>query len=172
MACDRVLVVGVGNRMYGDDAFGPAMIDALRRCGFPCDTADSDGGLFFLASLLEDKELVVFIDILDEEYGSPGDVVTLTLNPSRLSGEDYARLFSMETSPHTVTPAHIVAVAYSGGIFRGKAVVVGVVSTATGFAQPLSDTVKKRVVDVCEKVSEILKVRFDCSCVGKILGVT
>jgi len=167
-ACDSgILVIGVGNPMYGDDAFGPLFVEALRECGYPCPTETSEGGVFYLAALLEGKRLCIFIDAVGEEYGGEGEVVVLRLDPERLDGLDYAVLFSRETSPHTVTPAHIVGMAYSAGLFRGQAVVLGIVTTRLGFGRGVSPVVIRSVKDVCEKLSDITGIRADCECVER-----
>ncbi len=160
-----VIIVGVGNVMYGDDALGPVFVEALKTCGYKGYAVTSDGGMFYIASLLEGKERAVFIDILSEEYGKPGDVVKLRVVPSALSEEEYAILASRETSPHTVTPAHIVGFAYASGLFDGEAMILGIVSNNVGFAKPLSKTVRESVGRLCSLLESELGEEIDCRCI-------
>lgn len=167
-ACSEdILIIGIGNPMYGDDAFGPLFTEALRDCGYPCPMVTDEGGTFYLSALLEGKRLCIFVDILEREYGEAGDVVVLGLKPEELSKYDYAVLFSRETAPHTVTPAHIVGMAYSAGMFSGEAVILGVVAANIDFGHGVSPLISSKVKYVCEKLSTLTGIRADCECVEK-----
>lgn len=68
-----VLIAGVGNRLMGDDGFGPRVIDLLSSAPLPENVEARDVGTagLAIASDLSDYDLVVFIDSVNVE-GEPG----------------------------------------------------------------------------------------------------
>ena len=69
----NVLIAGVGNRLMGDDGFGPRVIDLLSSAPLPENVEVRDLGTagLAIATDLSDYDLVVFIDSVNVE-GEPG----------------------------------------------------------------------------------------------------
>jgi hydrogenase maturation protease len=69
----KVLVAGVGNRLMGDDGFGPRVIDILSATPMPMNVEARDIGTagVTIATDLSGYDLVVFLDAVDIE-GEPG----------------------------------------------------------------------------------------------------
>lgn len=69
----KILVAGVGNRLMGDDGFGPRVIDLLSKENLPSNTEARDIGTagLTIATDLEDYNIVIFIDSMEME-GKPG----------------------------------------------------------------------------------------------------
>ncbi len=155
----RVLVVGLGNRMYGDDGYGDLLAQFLEECGASGFEVfhGSHLGLGMLG-YLAGYDVIVFIDIVDPELvgGGPGDVGVLEIDPSRADAAEYAYMFSRETDNHAVSPAHLVALLYAAGQYRGKAYIVGVVPQSTEFGKPVSEPVKRATPRVLEKLEALL----------------
>ncbi len=81
----RVLIAGVGNRLMGDDGFGPRVIDLLSSAPLPGNVEVRDVGTagLTIATDLGEYDLVVFLDTINIE-GEPGQ-----LHKSRIMvGED------------------------------------------------------------------------------------
>ena len=89
----NVLIAGVGNRLMGDDGFGPRVIDLLSSAPLPENVEVRDIGTagLAIATDLSDYDLVVFIDSVNVESetgrlykwdivveGSIGDVAELS----------------------------------------------------------------------------------------------
>ena len=72
---ERILVAGVGNRLMGDDGFGPRVIDLLSTHPLPMNVELRDVGTasFSMATDLSDYDLVIFIDSMEME-GEPGQI--------------------------------------------------------------------------------------------------
>lgn len=68
-----LLIAGVGNRLMGDDGFGPRVIDLLSSAPLPGNVEVRDVGTagLAIATDLSDYDLVVFIDSVNVE-GEPG----------------------------------------------------------------------------------------------------
>jgi len=68
----RVLILGVGNMLFGDDGFGPATVDyMLKNCKIPDDVYVMDAGisagelLFTIALSQERPKKIIVIDAVD-----------------------------------------------------------------------------------------------------------
>ena len=91
----RKMIVGVGNPLYTDDGFGPAVVSELKKLSLPDDLKILDVGLagpHFLFTMIAEAEQpvekMVIIDILDFG-GSPGQVAKVS--PDILAGEKTGR---------------------------------------------------------------------------------
>lgn len=169
----KVLVVGLGNRMYGDDGYGDALVEALEFCGVRgFDTLKGGHSGLGLLGYLSGYDAIVFIDVIGPELGGkPGSVAVLEIDPTRVPKREYVELLSKEVDPHAVSPAHLVALLYAAGVFRGKAYLVGVVPGSLEFGKPLSQTVVKATPKVLVALRRILRglglaeFSWDDSCV-------
>ncbi|MGQ5637861.1 MULTISPECIES: hydrogenase maturation protease [unclassified Streptomyces] len=81
----RVVVIGVGNTLRGDDGIGPAVVEALRG-RVPDDTvlAVSDGEPARMLDLWRDADAVVVVEALRIRPARPGELHTLT--PAETAG--------------------------------------------------------------------------------------
>lgn len=92
----RVLVLGVGNVLFGDDGFGPAVAkDLADQSAFPADVLVADVGtsvrevLFDLLLSEKRPERIIIIDAVDETTRRPGDVFELPVRgiPARKTND-------------------------------------------------------------------------------------
>ena len=116
-----ILVLGLGNALMTDDAFGYRMIEALQeRFRFPAAVAVLDGGTLGLDLLprLEGIERLLVIDAL-EMGARPGTVF-------RLEGEEVPRAFASKLSVHQMGLQDLLAVAELQGHLPTELVVWGV----------------------------------------------
>ena len=144
--------------MYGDDGYGDLFVEALERCGAKGFETfrGSHLGLGMLG-FLEGYDILVFIDIIDSSLGGePGNVVTVEIDPEKVPAEEYG-LIVRGTDSHVVSPAHLVALLYSSGLFKGKAYLVGVVPKTLEFGKPVSETVLKATPKVLKSLETLLK---------------
>jgi len=82
----RVLILGVGNMLFGDDGFGPAAADyLLRNCKIPDDVHVMDvgigaGDVLFTVSLSQKKpEKIIVLDAVDVKR-KPGEIFELSID--------------------------------------------------------------------------------------------
>lgn len=116
-----ILVLGLGNALMTDDAFGHWMIKALQgRFTFPSEVTVLDGGTLGLDLLphLEGIGRLLVIDAL-EMGASPGTVF-------RLEGEEVPRAFASKLSVHQMGLQDLLAVAELQGHLPAELVVWGV----------------------------------------------
>jgi len=83
MLYPEIVVVGCGNPLFGDDGFGPAVIEELQKMQLPDKVKVIDAGLgapHFIFTLLDDEttKKLIIVDIAD--FGAePGSVTILPL---------------------------------------------------------------------------------------------
>ncbi|MFB6490085.1 MAG: hydrogenase maturation protease [Thermoproteus sp. AZ2] len=112
----RVLVVGLGNPLYGDDGLGSCLARALSDNAF---VVDGDARGFDVATSLGGYDVVYIIDVVD--FLKPGEVKLIELeaeeaNPVELTALDV----------HRVPPTRLVQYAKSMAGFKGKAYLIAV----------------------------------------------
>jgi len=102
----RVLVLGVGNTLLGDDGVGYCLARAIRECG------GVEGARVAAVQminpghvdLLENVDYVVFIDAyLSQDMPENADLAIVELDPSRLDSLD-AALAIEGIDPHNIDP--------------------------------------------------------------------
>lgn len=98
------LILGVGNILFGDDGFGPAVIDYLEKhCRVPEHVAVLDVGtgarkVLFNVALAEKKpERIIIIDALDC-HREPGDIFTVAVEELPENKTDDFSLHQVPTS--------------------------------------------------------------------------
>jgi len=82
----RVLILGVGNMLFGDDGFGPAAAEyALKNCKIPDDVYVMDvgtgaGDVLFTVGLSQEKpEKIIVLDAVDVKR-KPGEIFELSID--------------------------------------------------------------------------------------------
>jgi hydrogenase maturation protease len=117
----RVIVIGVGNPLMGDDGFGLVVLERLRT---EWDTGDAvelvDGGTWGmnLLPVLEDAEAVIFVDAIDIGW-SPG-------TPVELERASLPVFLGTKLSPHEIDLRDVIALAELRGRLPERTVAIGV----------------------------------------------
>lgn len=154
----RTIILGVGNRLAGDDAFGVLAAEALRECGAPAESVELD--VFEAIELLRGADKAVILDVLGAEWGELGEVVALRVQLDSVDAEVFRSLWA-----HRITPAQLLATAWGVGAFKGEAWIVGVVSNNLEFLSPMSQRVAESFRKVCGIVNMLLpELNVSCDC--------
>ncbi len=76
----KIVVLGVGNRLMGDDGFGPRVIEELQKRDVPSNVELMDAGVGGMAILswIEGADKVVIIDSVQTNNEPPGTVYRFT----------------------------------------------------------------------------------------------
>ncbi len=117
----KALVLGLGNRMYGDDGFGSCLAEFLSSQRVEgVDVKDGDYMGLGLLGWLEGYDLVIFVDaaspdMVDEE------IALLKIDPDKTDLEEVSQLVS---DAHKVGPVQLAALARKSGILSGEAYLV------------------------------------------------
>lgn len=143
----RVVVVGVGNPLRGDDGIGPAVVEALRG-RVPDDTvlAVSDGEPARLLDLWRDADTVIIVEALCSRPGRPGELRTLT--PAEAAGHARAT-----ASTHSLGLGECLALAETLDRMPPRLVVHAVEAADLGLGEHLSDAVRSALPELTERVA-------------------
>ena len=76
----KIVILGVGNRLMGDDGFGPKALDELEKRNMPENVELIDAGVGGIAILswIEDADKVIIIDSVQTNNEPPGTVYQFT----------------------------------------------------------------------------------------------
>lgn len=151
----RILIAGVGNRLMGDDGFGPRVIELLESNSLPWNVEIRDIGTagLTIATDLGDYELVVFIDSMNIE-GEPGKLVKEEV---KVEGglEDMTELSRL--SLHEVGLEGLLRFSKAIGTLPSKIILIGCKPRDIGPSLELSPEVNKATYQAVVMVHEILE---------------
>jgi hydrogenase maturation protease len=140
----RLLIIGYGNPLRGDDGVGWQIADPLARLA-------GDSATVFvvhqltpeLAEPISSADLVVFIDACYE--GQPGTWTCETIRPDPNPSHRFSHYF---------TPANLLSYTYAVFGVSPKALLVSVAGSSFDYSQGLSPTVAAIVPEIVASVSE------------------
>ena len=145
----RVLVLGLGNPLRGDDAIGPRVVEELTRRGLPEGVTALDGGAggLDLLQVLEGWKRVVVIDAADVGR-EPGQFVRFTPDQVRLA--QAADRFSL----HHAGLSEVLALADALGRALPEIVIFGAQPAGVGWGEGLSPAVETVLPALIDAVLE------------------
>ncbi|MGW1619275.1 hydrogenase maturation protease [Streptomyces sp. NPDC002172] len=143
----RVVVVGVGNPLRGDDGIGPAVVEALRgRVPDGTVLEVSDGEPARLLDLWRDADTVIAVEALRTHPARPGALHTLT----SAEAAGYARAGA---STHAFGLGDCLALAEALGRMPPRFVVHAVEVADVRLGEGLSAAVRSAVAELTDRVT-------------------
>lgn len=147
----RVVVLGVGNLVLGDEGVGVRVVQALEAAGrLPEHVRLIDGGTS-THELLEDLEhldLLVIVDAIAKD-APPGTIF-------ELEGDQIPSAFSNKLSPHQHGINDLLAKLTLLGRAPRRLALIGVVPKRIELDLELSDTAREALPEVCDRVVELV----------------
>jgi len=150
----RVVVIGLGNPLMGDDGLGLTVLDDLRTgYALPPEVELVDGGTWGmnLLPVIEDANELILIDAIDVG-AAPGTFV-------RLEHHRLPRYLATKISPHQVDLRDVLALAELRGTLPADTVALGLQPESVELRNSLSDTLRCRVATLAAAVVEELARR-------------
>lgn len=135
-----MLILGLGNPLYGDDGAGPAVVRALQERALPAEVEVLDGGTAGLGLLeaIAGRRLLVVVDAA--EVGRPaGTVVRMSLDEVQLLRAP------APLSPHQVGLAEVLDLAARLEMAPAAVVILAVQPAYLGWKQELSAPVQDSI---------------------------
>ncbi len=143
-----LLVLGLGNLLYGDDGLGVVTVRRLaRHYRVPAGVRLADGGTLglFLLPLLGEARRVLIVDAIRRGRRAPGSIV-------RLEGADVAPAVRERLSPHEIGVADLLDGAALLGCPPARMVLLGLVPDRLAFGVGLSPAVERRVPALVRRI--------------------
>lgn len=150
----RVVVIGLGNPLMGDDGLGLAVLEELRTgYALPPDVELVDGGTWGmnLLPVIEDADELILIDAIDVGE-TPGTFV-------RLEHHRLPRYLATKISPHQVDLRDVLALAELRGTLPADTVALGLQPQSVEFRNSLSDVLRCRIPTLAAAVAQELARR-------------
>jgi hydrogenase maturation protease len=161
MSAPRVLVAGIGNIFFGDDAFGVEVANRLGRCCPPAGVEVREYGIrgvHLAYELLDGYDALVLVDALP--MGEPaGTVAVLEVDPS-----EFAATGEPGDGPpmdaHTMSPAVVLRTLSSLGGRIGRVLVVGcqpgTIDEGIGLSEPVAGAVDEAIALLGGVIDDLL----------------
>ncbi|MEO5338592.1 MAG: HyaD/HybD family hydrogenase maturation endopeptidase [Magnetospirillum sp. WYHS-4] len=149
---EKVLVLGVGNILLGDEGVGVRIVEELeRRFRLPPEVTALDGGTsgMDLLNPISDCQVLIIADAV-RTGASPGTVV-------RLDGDEVPALFRSKLSPHQVGISDVLAAAALTERVPGRIILFGVVPENLDLGLDLSDLIAPLVGTVVGLIADELR---------------
>jgi len=132
----RVVVIGLGNPLMGDDGLGLAVLERLREYAFLPEVELVDGGTWGmnLLPVIEDADELILIDAIDTG-AVPGTL-------ARLEHAQLPRYLATKISPHQVDLRDVLALAELRGTLPADTVALGLQPASVELRHSLSEVVR------------------------------
>ena len=150
----RVIVIGLGNPLMGDDGLGLAVLDELRTgYALPPEVELVDGGTWGinLLPVIEDADELILIDAIDVGQ-TPGTFV-------RLEHDRLPRYLATKISPHQVDLRDVLGLAELRGTLPANTVALGLQPQNVELRNSLSDRLRCQVGTLAAAVVQELAQR-------------
>ncbi len=150
----KILVLGIGNYLMGDEGVGVHVVQALSKVDLPdnVDVMDGGTGSFDLMPILAQYPLVIFIDAT-MDFKAPGTINVLY--------PKFAHDFPSVLSAHDVGLKDMIDALEFKGELPKIILITVTIREMIPMTIELTDEVKKSIPGVIEKVREIIgKVKF------------
>lgn len=150
----NIVVMGLGNLLYGDEGFGVHAVAQLAQgWDFPSEVQIVDGGTqgHSLLTFVEEADQLLLLDAVD--FGQAPGSVTI-----RTNAEIPAYLTAQKVSPHQNSFSEVLALAEFRGKLPPEIVLIGVHPLSLTMGQPLTQTVESQLPAVLQLALKQLQV--------------
>ena len=159
----RVLVVGVGNVLHGDDGFGVEVVRRLGERRLPPGVAVAEtgiGGIHLVHELMAGYDGLVVVDAVDRDR-APGTVMVIDAEVIDVGGLPVDERHDLLADMHLATPERALMVAKAAGVLPERTIIVGcqpaeVDTLGIGLTSAVNDAVDRAVAEVERCVRELI----------------
>lgn len=158
----RVLVVGVGNVLHGDDGFGVEVVERLSERRLPPSVSVAEtgiGGIHLVHELMAGYDALVVVDAVDRNR-APGTVMVIDADVIDVGELPVEERHDLLADMHLATPERALMVARAAGVLPERTIIVGcqpaeVETLGIGLTSAVNDAVARAVDEVERCVQEL-----------------
>ena len=163
----RVLVVGVGNVLNGDDGFGVEVARKLAARPLPAGvrvTETGIGGIHLVHELMEGYDALVVVDAVDRGR-PPGTVMVIEAEVLDVSEMETTTRHDLLADMHLATPERALMVARAVGVLPERTVIIGcqprqIETLDVGLTHEVATAVDRAVTEVERCLTSLLPSDF------------
>ena len=164
MTSARVLVVGVGNVLHGDDGFGVEVARRLSERPLPQGVTVAEtgiGGIHLVHELMAGYDALVVVDAVDRDR-PPGTVMVIDADVTDVAGLPVDERHDLLADMHLATPERALMVARAAGVLPERTIIVGcqpaeIETLGIGLTEQVSQAVTSAVNEVESCVRELAR---------------
>jgi hydrogenase maturation protease len=152
----KIVVIGVGNPLLGDEGLGIAVVKRLKDEKLPVEAELVDGGTDSLDALIDSKDskCVIVVDAIDGGV-EPGTLI-------RLTGDELLKTNSLPLiSLHQLGLKESLCLAELSGFDRKKLSVIGMQPASLAPSEELSAVVKEKMDELINWIKEEIRRALD-----------
>ncbi len=155
----KIIVVGAGNVMFGDEGLGPKAVELLRTSVLPENVKVYDAGVSFqtILSICEGFDKMVVVDAV-KAGGRPGDIHRFTLEDLETGG---GRELSFRLSLHEMDIPRAIALERLVARLPREIVFMGMEPAVIAPGEGLSEPVRSRLDALVARILEELSGQGD-----------
>ena len=158
----RVLVVGVGNVLHGDDGFGVEVVKRLGERRLPPGVTVAEtgiGGIHLVHELMAGYDALVVVDAVDRDR-APGTVMVIDAEVIDVGELPVDERHDLLADMHLATPERALMVAKAAGVLPERTIIVGcqpaeVETLGIGLTSAVNDAVARAVAEIEHCVHEL-----------------
>jgi len=162
MTAARVLVVGVGNVLHGDDGFGVEVAKRLSSRPQPAGVTLAEtgiGGIHLVHELMAGYDALVVVDTVDRGR-PPGTVMVIEADVTDVTELPTEERHDLLADMHLATPERALMVARAAGVLPERTIIVGcqpaeIDALGIGLTSQVSQAVDDAVTEVERCVREL-----------------
>ncbi len=160
MTSARVLVVGVGNTLHGDDGFGVEVIKRLAERPIPAGVTLAEtgiGGIHLVHELMAGYDALVVVDAVDRGR-APGTVMVINAEVTDVADLSVEERHDLLADMHLATPERAMMVAKAAGLLPERTVIVGCQPAEVDVLEiGLSDAVQSAINNAVKEIERCLQ---------------
>lgn len=158
----RVLVVGVGNVLHGDDGFGVEVVRRLGERRLPPGVTVAEtgiGGIHLVHELMAGYDALVVVDAVDRDR-APGTVMVIDAEVIDVGELPVDERHDMLADMHLATPERALMVAKAAGVLPERTIIVGcqpaeIETLGIGLTSAVNEAVALAVAEIERCVHEL-----------------
>ena len=158
----RVLVVGVGNVLQGDDGFGVEVVKRLGERPLPSGVTVAEtgiGGIHLVHELMAGYDALVVVDAVDRDR-APGTVMVIDADVIDVGELPVDERHDLLADMHLATPERALMVAKAAGVLPERTIIVGcqpaeIETLGIGLTSAVNNAVDRALAEVERCVQEL-----------------
>ena len=170
MTAARVLVVGVGNVLHGDDGFGVEVARKLSSRPLEPGVTVAEtgiGGIHMVHELMAGYDALVVVDTVDRGR-PPGTVMVIDAEVTDVAELPVTERHDLLADMHLATPERALMVARAAGVLPERTIIVGcqpveIETLGIGLTEPVSGAIDSAVAEIERCLRELIAPGADRS---------
>ena len=170
MTAARVLVVGVGNVLHGDDGFGVEVARKLSSRPLEPGVTVAEtgiGGIHMVHELMAGYDALVVVDTVDRGR-PPGTVMVIDAEVTDVAELPVTERHDLLADMHLATPERALMVARAAGVLPERTIIVGcqpaeIETLGIGLTEPVGRAIDSAVAEIERCLRELVAPAADRS---------